>query len=246
MSEQKNQLLRLPLHTMAILFDLDDTLYSRDKTFRAWARTFMQTHAIVADSTSTQDVLEHLIELDGYGFTPRSTFFTTLRATYPSVQPTNDQLVEAFYDQFHLHLHMEAAMEPLLHALRDAQIPFGIITNGSIHQQKKIDALGLGQLTSCIFISQVFGAQKPDPAIFLAAAACLGVDPEKVLFVGDHPTYDIWGARSVGMKTVWIERFHAWPESLARDTADITVTSLTELCTLLGIPPAMPGVLKQR
>ena len=59
-----------------------------------------------------------------------------------------------------------------LDVLDAAGIPFGIITNGPVQQNLKIDQLGLRSRTKCIFISEEFGCSKPDPAIFQAAACC--------------------------------------------------------------------------
>ena len=44
------------------------------------------------------------------------------------------------------------------------------------------------------------GAEKPDPAIFLAAANSLGVAPNETLMVGDHPVDA--GAERAGMRVL--------------------------------------------
>ena len=48
------------------------------------------------------------------------------------------------------------------------------------------------------------GFTKPDARIFRHATAALGVDPAEVTFIGDSPTRDMAGARSVGMRHVWL------------------------------------------
>ena len=42
------------------------------------------------------------------------------------------------------------------------------------------------------------GAEKPNPAIFLAACELLKVKPEEVVHVGDDRRNDVWGARDAG------------------------------------------------
>lgn len=59
------------------------------------------------------------------------------------------------------------------------------------------------------------GAAKPDPAIYLAAAKALNLPPKAILFVGDRQLEDVDGPRSVGMRSVLVDRFalfcgHAW------------------------------------
>jgi hypothetical protein len=46
--------------------------------------------------------------------------------------------------------------------------------------------------------SALFGAEKPDPAIFRAALDALGVDPGEALYVGDLYEVDVLGARAAG------------------------------------------------
>ena len=52
--------------------------------------------------------------------------------------------------------------------------------------------------------SAVVGASKPDPRIFRAALSALEVAAEEAVFVGDSLPRDMAGARSLGMRHVWI------------------------------------------
>lgn len=52
--------------------------------------------------------------------------------------------------------------------------------------------------------SAVIKAEKPDPRIFEAALAAVGVSPKKAVFVGDSQPRDMAGARGVGMRHVWL------------------------------------------
>lgn len=228
--------IRLPDQTTALLFDLDDTLFDREKAFHRWATAFAQTHFLLEKEPSFQEVIDLLVSLDAHGDTPREHLFGEFQQTYPRLQTSVEALVKMFYQQFPQHMELNAHLSRFLHTLQDAHIPFGIITNGSSRQQQKIEVLGLDRLTSCIFISELFGAKKPDASIFLAAASCLQVQAEHVLFIGDHPVRDIWGAHQVGMKTIWLHRFTEWPSTLPSSSADMTVYSLEELITFLGHP----------
>ena len=69
---------------------------------------------------------------------------------------------------------------------------------------------------------------KPDPKIFHAVAAFVGLDAANVLHVGDDCTLDVLGALHCGMQTVWVNRAdHVWPHAAVPHE---TVTTLTELC----------------
>jgi len=220
--------------TNALLFDLDDTLFDRDRAFRSWAESFVRTHLEGQDELHYREAVDCLVSLDAGGYCPRETLFSKIKESYASLQDSLDHLVETFYQQFLCHMSLEEETQRLLDALGQAGMPFGIVTNGSYRQKHKIEALGLDRLTTCIFISEVFGCKKPEEKIFLAAAFCLGAVAGEVLFVGDNPDADIWGAHHTGMKTAWLHRGRAWPSDLS-GTPNIIIGSLEELFTILGI-----------
>ena len=61
----------------------------------------------------------------------------------------------------------------------------------------------LEHLEFCAFSNEV-GAPKPDPRIFRVALEAIGTQPERAIHVGDLLRTDVFGARSIGMKTVRI------------------------------------------
>jgi len=78
-----------------------------------------------------------------------------------------------------------------------------------------------------IKLSYEHGYIKPHPSIFVDTLEKQKVNPSQSLHVGDDPIADIQGARSVGMKTVFVKRREA------KTNADIEVKRITELTTLL-------------
>ena len=50
------------------------------------------------------------------------------------------------------------------------------------------------------------GPAKPDPALFLAACAALGLAPAEVLYVGDDLQLDVVAAQAAGLRAVWMNR----------------------------------------
>lgn len=238
MSDQKHHQTILPFQTRAILFDLDDTLHHRYHAFQGWAQAFAQTYYAPEQSTEIAEMSRYLVEIDQYGYMPRDEYFQRLQQRYPQVQGSTTELIQSYQQAVIGHVVLEDEIHQLLHYLQEQQVPVGIVTNGDTHQQKlKIAKLGLEPFTSCIFISQEFGVAKPDPAIFLAAANCLHTDPEQILFVGDNPVFDIWGAHQVGMKTIWIQHeARTWPQDVSTEAANSTVHSLADLLPLFNVP----------
>lgn len=217
----------LPFSVEAVLFDLDDTLYDRDKAYYQWATVFVEKY--FSESTESQPMIDLLVKLDMHEDTPRDLLFSQFKHQYPFLDIPVTTLMEEYYYEFPRYIEAPQEVQETLHALTAADIPFGIITNGSARQLRKIEILGLGQLTSCIFVSHLFGKEKPDTAIFLAAADHLQKSPEKILFVGDNPYNDVWGAHRIGMRTAWLQRARPWPTDLPRFIADMTIHGLSDL-----------------
>jgi FMN phosphatase YigB (HAD superfamily) len=78
--------------------------------------------------------------------------------------------------------------------------------------------------------SGLLGFYKPDPRIFAAALAQLGVHPHDAMMVGDSISKDCEPARAMGMTTVWLRhREFNGREAAASDPVDFTIDSLEEL-----------------
>ncbi len=218
----------------AMLFDLDDTLYSRRAAFASWLDAYVTNTLRLTDAAETECVraLVHSLDLNGYG--SKQAIFERLHTLYPALPGDAPRSQETFFAEFLTHIIPEAETEVLLDALAAAKIPFGVITNGSARQWRKIEALGLDKRTTCLFVSGTFGVKKPDPAIFHAAADCLCLTPSEVLFVGDNPHADIGGAHAAGMPAAWLHRGQEWPAEI-KDKPEFVISELGEITRVLGI-----------
>lgn len=107
------------------------------------------------------------------------------------------------------------------------------VTNGNASLEK----IGIDDLFDDFVSAATAGVAKPHRAIFDAAVRVGGAEPHETLHVGDHPEYDVGGARAAGLKTVWVNRNgHEWPSELPQP--DETVTDLGELDRIM---PQYPG-----
>lgn len=119
---------------------------------------------------------------------------------------------------------------PALAGLRAArpELLFGIITNGDLaFQTDKLHRIGLwneldltpvradGSVDGSVdgprragrlIASGELGVTKPDPRIFHAAAAALGVESGACAYVGDRVRTDAVGAYAAGMLGIWLDR----------------------------------------
>lgn len=76
-------------------------------------------------------------------------------------------------------------------------------TPGEVVRQV-LDQAGLLSFFQVLTFSDECGIRKPAPAIFLRTLACLGVQPEDAVHVGDDPVLDVEGARDAGMRMIQV------------------------------------------
>jgi putative hydrolase of the HAD superfamily len=215
----------------AVIFDLDNTILNRSRTFRNFAAGFVRDWIGHAEEKDT--LIERIIELDQDGYKEKTALFGELLDELPwEDKPGLDELM-AYY---RMHYVRNAALvdqaEEVLQAL-NSRYRLGLITNGRREiQYGKIDRLGIRHLFEFILVSEEAGVKKPDPRIFEMALDRLRLRPEACVYVGDHPRNDIEGAGRAGMRTVWIKVNQPWiPELDMRP--DHEIGRLTELLGLL-------------
>ena len=77
-----------------------------------------------------------------------------------------------------------------------------IVSNFDFRLRPLLGELGIERLLDVVVLASDVGAAKPEPAMFEAAMAQLGVSPGNTLVVGDHPEQDIAAARKAGLRAV--------------------------------------------
>lgn len=208
-----------------ICFDLDNTLYDRDAAalavFTGW----------LGAAPSGAPGLDEVLERDADGYSDRVLFFDWLGAALHQ-----SDLWQRYQESLCRIAALPDDSRALLELLRDRGVPRAILTNGGHVQRLKIAALGLEAFIPGrqILVSGELGVDKPDPRAFAAVSDALALPPPAILFVGDHPEYDIRGARESGFRTCWLRRDR-------RDGppgADLVINSLADLTTLAATMPA--------
>jgi len=93
---------------------------------------------------------------------------------------------------------------------------------------------GVAELFEAVVISAEVRLRKPDPRIFRRVLEMLDLAPQEILYVGDTPLDDVWGAYQVGIPTVWISKgAMALPEGIPHPS--FVINELSELPSLLGL-----------
>lgn len=136
-----------------------------------------------------------------------------------------DDAMEVF-DRERNTIELFPEVRPALETLRSSY-RLVAVTNGNA----KLDRIGIGDLFDACITAGIAGAAKPDRRIFDVAIRAGGAAAHQTLHVGDHPEFDVDGARGAGMPTVWVNRRGGeWPQHLRRPDAVIEhVGQLAEL-----------------
>lgn len=214
----------------AVLFDLDDTLLDRESATEVFLED--QYLRLRLREVPFEHYQKRFRELDENGYASRRTVFQSLVKEY-RLDVSPDELEAEFRRCVWWNCRLYPDARDTLHRLRRAGYALGIVTNGTSDAQRaKLESSALPESVDAVLVSEEEGLEKPNPEIFLRAAARLRVDPNACLFAGDNPRSDVLGAHSAGMTAVWVRRHMSWPEQLEVQP-EHTVSSLSEIVALL-------------
>ncbi len=200
----------------AVTFDCWGTLITDSGFERAMARrveAIAETFGI--DSTQAADVLDRAwrehhgawIDARQYGSEGMASFcFTELGVTDDAACA---RLTEALEEAGRMGTQraLEGAVDTLV-LLRESGVRTALVCDAGFTPGRIVrDFLEthglLPHLEFCAFSNEV-GVPKPNPEIFHVALEAIGSAPEETAHVGDLLRTDVYGARSLGMKTVRI------------------------------------------
>lgn len=120
-----------------------------------------------------------------------------------------------------------------LRRIKRAGMRTAVLSNGEpgmLHDA--IEAAALGPLIDAVYSVEAAGVFKPHPSVYQLAVDGLGLPPQRIAFQSANG-WDIAGAASFGLTTVWINRAAQPPERLPFGPT-ATLASLAGLPRLIG------------
>ncbi len=202
--------------TKAVLWDLDDTVYSRVEAARKTFFGMFREHLYPKQNEKfIQDAVAYMMTKVKRNSMIDEESFQALLAKFPSDIPyCRETCVNYYYE--HIGEFAEAFPEVIevIKKLKEKGIKIGLVTNVAEDrvesQWKKITTMNLEPLFDVMVLSGELGIHKPNRGIFDEATKQLGVAHEECIFVGDDPHSDVDGGLKADMEVVWIDR---WPDS---------------------------------
>jgi HAD superfamily hydrolase (TIGR01509 family) len=135
----------------------------------------------------------------------------------------------AYCERFMTYVRIDEHAQGVLRTLH-GRYRLGIVSNYAIPEcvEKLLKRHGLDKFFDVVVVSGAVNRRKPHPEIYQKALQKLGVKPEETVFVGDTVDADVQGAKTAGMKTVYIERHLqkdaeiACPDQTIKNLSDLT------------------------
>jgi len=164
----------------------------------------------------------------------------TLEEVFGAARVTmTPELLSTYFGWWEQHTYTDPDAAPLLAALRDRGIKVGVLSNTlwpRAEHERVFRRDGVLELIDGAVYTSEIRWTKPHPEAFRAALDAVGVsDPARAVFVGDRLYDDIHGARSVGMRAVFVPH-SAIPEhqrGTVDGTPDAVIHRLAELLPLI-------------
>ena len=181
----------------AVLFDLDGTLIDTAADFVRIIQQMCrdeQRPVVEAEIIRTQvsEGARAMVQL----------VYPEMDVTDPVFLAHRQRFLNTYGDNIVVDTNLFEGMYPLLEELEANQIPWGIVTNKPRGlSEMLLDALNLTERCQVLVCPEDVKHTKPDPEPMYLAAKQLGIAPEQIIYVGDHPR-DIDAGRAAGMPTV--------------------------------------------
>lgn len=195
----------------AVLFDLDDTLWpiapvilQAEQILFAWlADNAPRVAERFTIDSLRQARLELLAQRPEFQLDLGALRRAGLEAAFEQVGEDPSKVELAMIEFFAARNAVTPYDDVLPGLLRlKGKVLIGSVTNGNAD----LETIGLAHHFDASVAAPRFGRAKPDPAIFHAGCAALGVAPHEAVYVGDDLLLDVQGAQRAGLRAVWMNR----------------------------------------
>lgn len=216
-----------------IIFDLDDTLY-KESTFVEGGFKAVAEYIEKEFKVKKKDFLKDLIkvlEKKGRGYI----FDIALRKYNLYDKKLVNELIK-------IYRHHKPNVKPcpgakeLLNSLKK-RYKLAVITDGLGYvQRNKVKALGIENFFDIIIYTDDYGKRKSKPSLysFKKVLKYFNVNSKKVIYIGDDPHKDFYGAKRLGIKTARVLQGKYKNIKAKRNFgADYKINKITEIKKLL-------------
>lgn len=186
----------------AVAFDIDGTLYPQWK---------LHIRAIFNYIFHCIFYLHYgLVRAQMHGIEPSSDFMKLqaekmaqrIHKSPEEVQKKLDRIVYKGLAPYFNHIPCYKNVPETFKRLKEAGLKIALLSDFPPEQKGEI--WGVKKYCDVILGTESLGALKPEAYSFKKMAEQLGVEPSKILYVGNSYKYDVVGAHNAGMKTAYL------------------------------------------
>jgi len=186
----------------SLIFDLDETLIDRTETMRLFLANQYLRFADFIEATK-EDYITSVLHHQKNGYENKHTAYKLACAELINNEKIADDLFTDFKDKYGFEAILFTGVKEVLERL-SKKFTLGLVTNGRERcQNAKIDFVGI----------------RPFFKSIESCLAELGSDPSNCVCIGDNPANDLFPAKNIGMKTIWVindnfEDFYIYDEAI--------------------------------
>jgi putative hydrolase of the HAD superfamily len=184
----------------AVFFDLGDTLVKFNNNGSLLEKICFHT------GLSKDKLLplwhEHILTKDGCFYEILSSFFEAIKDN------CNKEKLINIFNEHEVTPELFNETTKVLGELKKQNLFLGIISNTCALNYMPLTKLGLDKFIDLELLSFKEGIAKPNKGIYEIAEIKSQKAAEKILFVGDSITSDLFGAKGVGWRVILLNRKH--------------------------------------
>jgi putative hydrolase of the HAD superfamily len=210
-----------------VAFDLDGTLYPNFEFYSRLVPFILKEHKLLMAMGKARDVLRDE-EHRGHFYDHQARIMAEILKDDPAlIKDKTEKLIYRGWEPIFKKVKLYSHVHETLKACKDAGFKLGLLSD--FPPEIKIDYLGIREYWDVVLCSEEVNHLKPDPAPFLKMSELFSVEPERILYVGNSVSYDIIGAKGVGMKTALVKSLYKKMFSRKDGGADFVFTNYKQL-----------------
>jgi putative hydrolase of the HAD superfamily len=195
----------------AVAFDLDGTLYPNYRFYIRLLPFILRERRLLWAMGKAREMLRNPAIREGSARESLYDRFYDIQARFMAeilkddpgaVKEKTERLIYRGWEPLFRTIKLFPQVEETLAAFRAGGLKLGLLSD--FPPEQKLEHLHLAGFWDTVLCSEAIGRLKPDPAPFLVLAEQLALPPARILYVGNSVSYDIAGAKGVGMRAALV------------------------------------------
>ncbi len=228
----------------AVIFDFDNTLTNTSKSItraRKEVFVYIKKRHDITEKTYLEALQNASTEFRAKNFSDNIDLYRIL-SKYAELSLSEKETIECkriFIDSMLSHMEFSKGIRPLFKWIKSQGLKIGILTDNSMFPDSDYKKKRLGNLPVInmvdlsVIATQTIPESKETPASFIKTAEMLGINPKKIIYVGDKPDNDIDNAKRANMIAVLFLGF-SHPQHNVKDfRPDYIIDDLNDLVDII-------------